>query len=157
EARLQAEVARAQRETEARLEAQLASVIGQAEQAQHAHREVAAEADKIRREAAESARAAAELALAAETTRIRAEANEQLESEIARLRAENLRAQAERIDGLPMFVSSEQSGFFDVSKTALLGVRWDFVATAAICSLVVVAGMLYLPRAVSTAAHTSSR
>jgi hypothetical protein len=156
EARLQAEVARAQRETEARLEAQLASVIGQAEQAQHAHREVTAEADKIRREAAESARAAAELALAAETTRIRAEANEQLESEIARLRAENLRAQAERIDGLPMFVSSEQPGFFDVSKAALLGVRWDFVATAAICSLVVVAGVLYLPRAVRTAAHTSS-
>ena len=156
EARLQAEVARAQRETEARLEAQLASVIGQAEQAQHAHREVTAEADKIRREAAESARAAAEMTLAAEMARIRAEANEQLEAEIARLRAENLRAQAQRIDEIPLFASSQQPGFFDVSRAALLGVRWDFVATAAICSLVVVAGVLYLPRAVRTAAHTSS-
>ena len=157
DARLQAEVARAQRDTEARLEAQLASVIGQAEQAQHAHRVITAEADKIRTEAAEAARATAELALAAETTRIRAEATEQLEAEIARLRAENLHAQAQRIDEIPLFASSEQPGFFDVSKAALLGVRWDFVATAAICSLVVVAGMLYLPRAVSTAAHTSSQ
>src|SRR5207253_10382369 len=66
EAQLQAQVARAQAEAEGRLqaqlglEAQLASVIGEAEQARHAHRQVTIDADKIRSEAGEAARAAAE-------------------------------------------------------------------------------------------------
>ncbi|PYR82007.1 MAG: hypothetical protein DMF87_03375 [Acidobacteria bacterium] len=117
----------------------------------------------VKARAESDARLQAEVARAQRDTEARLEAQlasvigEQLEAEIARLRAENLHAQAQRIDEIPLFASSEQPGFFDVSKAALLGVRWDFVATAAICSLVVVAGMLYLPRAVSTAAHTSSQ
>jgi hypothetical protein len=160
DAQLQEQVARAKAETEARLEAQLASVIGQAEQFQHAHREMTVDADKIRMEAAEKARAAAEAALASETARIRAEANERLEAEIRRLRAEAVRAQRARTQETPLFASSmgsdEPSGFAQISRAALRGVRWDFVATAALILLVVVAGALYLPRAVSTAARTSS-
>jgi len=160
EAQLQEQVARAKAETEARLEAQLASVIGQAEQFQHAHREMTVDADKIRMEAAEKARAAAEVALASETERIRAEANERLAGEIRRLRAEAARAQTARAQEIPLFASSmgseKPSGFADISRAALRGIRWDFVATAALIILVVVAGALYLPRAVSSAARTSS-
>ena len=35
-------------------------------------------------------------------------------------------------------------------------VRWDIVATAAVILLVVITGLMYLPRAVSTAAKSSS-
>lgn len=158
EERLQEEVARAQRETEARLEAQLASVIGEAEQFRHAHREISEDAAKIREEAARSARAAAEARLAAETTRIRAEANARLNAEIARLRTEAARAQNLRVDDIPTFGSESdtRSGFLATVREALTGIRWDFVATAALIILVVVAGALYLPRAVRTAANTSS-
>jgi hypothetical protein len=160
DAQLREQVARAKAETEARLEAQLASVIGQAEQFQHAHREMTVDADKIRMEAAEKARAAAEAALASETARIRAEANERLEAEIRRLRSEAVRAQRARIQETPLFASSmgsdEPSGLGQIFRAALRDIRWDFVATAALILLVVVAGALYLPRAVSTAARTSS-
>jgi len=158
EERLQEEVARAQRETEARLEAQLASVIGEAEQFRHAHREMSADAAKVREEAARSARAAAEARLAAETTRIRAEANQRLEAEIARLRTEAARAQSVRVDDIPMFAKEPDRGsaFVAVTRQALAGIRWDFVATAAVIILVIVAGSIYLPRAVRTAADTSS-
>jgi hypothetical protein len=160
DAQLQEQVARAKAETEARLEAQLASVIGQAEQFQHAQREMTVEADKIRMEAAEKARAAAEAALASETARIRAEANERLEAEIRRLRIEAARARTARADERPLFASSmgseRPSGFADISRAALRGIRWDFVATAALILLVVVAGALYLPHAMSTAARTST-
>ena len=91
-------MARAQAETEARLEQQLASVIGEAEQVRHAHRQATFDADQIRTEAAQAARAAAEAALAAETERIRSEANQRLEAEIARLRTEAARTEAQRIE-----------------------------------------------------------
>ena len=160
EAQLQEQVARAKAETEARLEAQLASVIGQAEQFQHAQREMSLDADKIRMEAAEKARAAAEAALASETARIRAEANERLKAEIRRLRSEATRAQPNRAAEIPLFAASmgseESSGFAHILRSAVRGIRWDFVATAALIILVVVAGALYLPRAVSSAARTSS-
>ncbi|HTI42454.1 MAG TPA: hypothetical protein VL693_11570 [Vicinamibacterales bacterium] len=159
EARLQEEVTRAQRETEARLEAQLASVIGEAEQFRHAHREISEDAAKIREDAARAARVAAETRLAAETARIRAEANERLKAEIARLRAEAARAQNVKVDDIPMFASSRDSGssaLVAAARQALTGIRWDYVATAALIIFVVVAGALYLPRAVRTAAHTSS-
>jgi hypothetical protein len=160
DALLQEQVARAQAETEARLEAQLASVIGQAEQFQHAQREMNADADRIRMEAAMAARAAAEAALAAETTRIRAEAEQQLEAEIARLRAEAARTHI--IAGFPQARQSAARGtvgrraVIDVARAAVEGIRWDYVATAAVIVLLVVTGLLYLPRAVSTAARTSS-
>jgi len=158
-AQLEDQVARAKMETEARLEAQLASVIGQAEQFQHAQREMSVEADKIRIEAAQTARAAAEAALARETTRIRAEAEQRLEAEIRRLRAEAPRVIRTR-DEIPLFASSmglqQPSTFATVSRAAFGGIRWDFVATAALILLVIIAGLFYLPRAVSTAARTSS-
>jgi hypothetical protein len=158
EDRLQEEVARAQRETEARLEAQLASVIGEAEQVRHAHREMSEDAAKVREEAARSARAAAEARLGAETTRIRAEANQRLEAEIARLRTEAARAQSVRVDEIPMFGKEPDglSALIAATREALTGIRWDYVATAALIILVIVAGGIYLPRAVRTAAHTSS-
>lgn len=160
DAQLQEQVARAKAETEARLEAQLASVIGQAEQAQHAQREMSIDADKIRMEAAEKARAAAEAALASETARIRAEANQRLEAAIRRLRVEAARVHTERTEEVPLFSSTlgsrQPSGWADISRAALRGIRWDFVATAALILLVIVVGVLYLPRAVSTAARTSS-
>ena len=160
EAQLQEQVARAKAETEARLEAQLASVIGQAEQFQHAQREMSLDADRIRMEAAEKARAAAEAALASETARIRAEANERLKAEIRRLRSEAARAQPNRAAEIPLFAASmrseESSGFAHILRSAVRGIRWDFVVTAALIILVVVAGALYLPRAVSSAARTSS-
>lgn len=160
EAQLQEEVARAKAETEARLEAQLASVIGQAEQFQHAQREMTVDADKIRMEAALKARAAAEAALASETARIRAEANGRLDAEIKRLRAEAARARTPRVEQAPSFAatmgSAAPSGFAEISRAALRGIRWDLVATAAVILVVVVTGALYLPRAVSTAARTSS-
>ncbi len=160
DAELQAQVARAQAETEARLEKQLANVIGEAEQARHAHRQVTADADRIRLEATEAARAGAEAALASETARIRAEANQRLEMEVARLRDEAARMQAERVEELALLAPQERSErisvLADMSRTALRGIRWDFVATAALILLIVVAGAIYLPRAVSTAAKTSS-
>ena len=159
EARLQDEVARAQRETEARLEAQLASVIGEAEQFRHAHREMSQDAANIRQEAARSARAAAEARLAAETARIRAEANERLNAEIARLRAEAALAQNVKVDETANFEGSsatKSAVLVAAIRQAVMGIRWDFVATAAVIILVIVAGALYLPRAVRTAAHTSS-
>ena len=111
-------------------------------------------------EAAEKARAAAEAALASETARIRAEANERLKAEIRRLRSEAARAQPNRAAEIPLFAASmrseESSGFAHILGSAVRGIRWDFVVTAALIILVVVAGALYLPRAVSSAARTSS-
>jgi len=111
-------------------------------------------------EAAEAARAAAEAALAAETARIRAEANQRLEAEIARLRDEAARTHVEKMQEISLFPAGaapeHPSRLAEISRTALRGIRWDFVATAALILLVVVAGVLYLPRAVSTAARTSS-
>src|SRR4029077_13587535 len=102
----------------------------------------------------------AEAALATETTRIRAEANQRLEAENERLRDEAARVQAEKVQEISLFAPSaapeEPSVLAQLTRTALRGIRWDFVATAALILLVVVAGALYLPRAVSTAARTSS-
>ncbi len=166
EAQLQAQVARAQAEAEARLEAQLgleaqlASVIGEAEQVRHAHRQATFDADQIRTEAAEAARAAAESALAAETERIRREADQRLEAEIARLRIEAAGAEAQRIEDARLAASfgepAHASAFAQASRLPLHVVRWDIVATAAVILVVVVAGVMYLPRAVSSAARTSS-
>jgi hypothetical protein len=52
--------------------------------------------------------------------------------------------------------SEQPSGFADLSLAALRGIRWDFVATAVLVLVVIVSGVLYLPRAISTAAQTSS-
>jgi hypothetical protein len=160
EAQLQEQVARAQAETEARLEQQLASVIGEAEQVRHLHRQATFDADQIRTEAAQAARAAAEAALAAETERIRREANQRLEAEIARLRTEAARSEAQRIEDARFAerpgVPERASLFSFASQLPLHVVRWDIVATAAVILLVVITGLMYLPRAVSTAAKSSS-
>ena len=160
EAQLQEQVARAQAETEARLEQQLASVIGEAEQVRHAHRQATFDADQIRTEAAQAARGAAEAALAAETERIRREANQRLEAEIARLRTEAARTEAQRIEDARLAErpgDPEQASLFSSAyRLPLHVVRWDIVATAAVILLVVITGLMYLPRAVSTAAKNSS-
>ena len=160
EAQLQEQVARAQAETEARLEQQLASVIGEAEQVRHAHRQATFDADQIRTEAAQAARGAAEAALAAETERIRSEANQRLEAEIARLRTEAARTEAQRIEDARLAErpgDPEQASLFSSAyRLPLHVVRWDIVATAAVILLVVITGLMYLPRAVSTAAKNSS-
>src|SRR6185295_371718 len=39
---------------------------------------------------------------------------------------------------------------------SLRGIRWDYIATAALVLVVIVGGVLYLPRAMTTAARTSS-
>ena len=163
DALLQDEVARAQAETEARLEAQLASVIGQAEQFQHAQRELTVDADRIRMEAAMAARTAAEAALATETARIRADAEQRLEAEIGRLRAEAARQQVQAQAVSAAYGSRINAGapaapwaFLEGVRGAIEGIRWDYVATAAVILVVFVTGLLYLPRAVTTAARTSS-
>jgi hypothetical protein len=138
----------------------LASVIGEAEQVRHAHRQATFDADQIRTEAAQAARAAAEAALAAETERIRREANQRLEAEIARLRRKAARTEAQRIEDARVAEglddSEHASLFSSASRLPLHVVRWDIVATAAVILLVVITGVMYLPRAVSTAAKSSS-
>jgi hypothetical protein len=134
-------------------------VMGEAEQVRHEHRMAAADADRIRIEAAEAARAAAEAALADETARVRAESEQRLYAEISRLRAEAEHAQTEKVEEISVLASSAGRGgtsVLDLSRRALQGIRWDYVATAGLILLVIVAGALYLPRAVTTAAKTSS-
>jgi hypothetical protein len=162
EAELEEQVARATAETKARLEAQLADAMNQAEQQlQHAEQEKNADADRIRTQAALAARAAAEAALAEETARIRAEADQRLASEIARLRAEAAAQMAAgHVQVMPAIFAEpgadDEPSIADVSRTALKGIRWDYVATAGVILLVIITGALYLPRAVKTAARTSS-
>ena len=167
EERLQSQVARAQAETEARLEAQLASVMGENEQVRHAHQQATLETEKIRFEAVETARAAAEAALAAETKRIQAEANQRLEAEIKRLRKEAARqsaaAAAAAVDETAVDAPIEEPALFAgvsddsaSSHGSFENVRWELVGIAAAVIVVIGAGVMWLPRAFSSAKKEST-
>ena len=94
------EVARVREESEARLEAELARARAEADEARRAQKETQVDLEAIREAAAREARVAAEqaaaLALEAEAERARAEAESRLQRELARVRAEQERANQER-------------------------------------------------------------